>query len=461
MRILFATAELSPVARVGGLAEASAGLVRALRAAGVDVDVVVPDYHGFPLEDETITELAIDDWAGGRARFRHGTVPGFGAVTLVDAPGIARPHPYLEPDSGMGWVDNDRRFFTFANALAAYGATTRPDLIHLNDWHTAPFLGMAADRPPTVFTIHTIGYQGVTDASWFAHLPRNPEAFEWYGQVNPLAAAIRLADLVIAVSPTYAREILTPESGMGLHELLAARGDRLIGIRNGIDTAVWDPAVDPFVAANFGPADPGGKAACRLALATELGWPAGTDPIIGMVTRITEQKGIDVVLDLLEFLPGLPARFVMLGAGERGASDALRAAADTRPDRVAFFEGYDNALGHRIFAGSDLFLMPSRFEPCGLAQMQAMAYGTIPVVTDVGGLHDTVIDDDRVRGKGTGFVAARADSVGVLDALHRAVRAHKSANRRRGIARRAMTIDWSWQSPAAAHLAHYEALLTR
>ncbi len=459
MRILFATAELSPVARVGGLAEASAGLVRALRATGVDVDVLLPDYDGFPLADEQVSELAIDAWAGGTARLRRGRAEGFGEVTLVDVPGIARPHPYLEPESGMGWPDNDRRFFAFANVIAAHCRATRPDLVHLNDWHTAPFLGMCAERPPTVFTIHTIGYQGITDASWFARLPVDAAAFEWYGQVNPLAAAIRLADLVIAVSPTYAREIVTAEAGMGLHDLLATRGDRLVGIRNGIDTTVWDPSVDPFVAATFDATDPSGKVACRRALVDELGWPDDTDPVIGMVTRLTGQKGIDLVLDVLRFLPTLPGRFVALGAGERATADALRAVAAGHPDRVAFVEGYDNALGHRIFAGSDLFLMPSRFEPCGLAQMQAMAYGTIPVVTDVGGLHDTVLDDDRERGRGTGFVSRSVDAAGVTDALHRAVRAYRSAARRKAVVRRGMSADWSWGTPAAAHVAHYESLL--
>jgi starch synthase len=459
VRILFATAELSPVARVGGLAEASAGLVRALRAAGVEVDVLLPDYSGFPLRGEQVSELSVDAWAGGTARLRRGQAEGFGEVTLVDLPGIARPHPYLEPESGMGWADNDRRFFAFANAVAAHCRATRPDLVHLNDWHTAPFLGMCAERPPTVFTIHTIGYQGVTNASWFERLPVDTAAFEWYGGVNPLAAAIRLADLVIAVSPTYAREIVTRESGMGLHELLAARGDRLVGIRNGIDTAVWDPAADPFVAATYDARDPSGKTTCRHAFLDELGWPVDAEPLVGMVTRLTEQKGIDIVLDVLRFLSTLPARFAILGAGDRATAGALRAAAAAAPDRIAFVEGYDNALGHRIFAGSDLFLMPSRFEPCGLAQMQAMAYGTIPVVTDVGGLHDTVIDDDRERGRGTGFVSRTVDAAGVTDALHRAVRAQRNAARRKGIVRRGMQADWSWRAPAAAHLAHYEALL--
>ena len=460
VRVLFATAELSPIARVGGLAEASAGLVRALRNAGLDVEVLVPDYGNIALDDEHVEHLALDP-GFGNARLRHGEVPGFGRVTLVDAPSLARPHPYLEPDTGQGWADNDRRFFTFANAIAKRVEQTKPDLVHLNDWHTAAMLGMATHRPPTVFTIHTIGYQGVTDASWIAQLPIHTQAFEWYGGVNPLAGAIQLADLVIAVSPTYAREIVTPSGGMGLDRLLAARGDRLVGIRNGIDTAVWDPTVDPYIAEHFDLAAPGGKAACRTAFLAELGWPDDTEPLVGMVTRLTEQKGIDLVFDTLQFLPTLPARLAVLGAGDRATADSLRHAAAAMPDRLAFVEGYDNGLGHRIFGGCDLFLMPSRFEPCGLAQMQAMAYGALPIVTDVGGLHDTVTDDDRARGEGTGFVSRTVDAIGVVDALHRAVRAARQPSRRKAIARRGMQTDWSWTAPAAAHIAHYEALLGR
>jgi starch synthase len=458
VRILFATAELSPIARVGGLAEASAGLVRALRNAGIEVEVLVPDYGNIALDDEHDQPLELDA-PFGHARLRHGEAPGFGQVTLVTAPILTRPHPYLDPDTGVGWADNDLRFFTFANAIAKRVEQTTPDLVHLNDWHTGAMLGMTARRPPTVFTIHTIGYQGVTGASWFAQLPVATESFEWYGGVNPLAGAIRLADLVIAVSPTYAREIVTPTGGMGLDRLLAARGDRLVGIRNGIDTSVWDPANDPYITERFEASAPEGKLACRSAFLAEVGWPDDTEPLVGMVTRLTEQKGIDLVLDVLRFLPTLPARLAVLGAGDRATADALRASATAMPDRLSFVEGYDNALGHRIFGACDLFLMPSRFEPCGLAQMQAMAYGALPIVTDVGGLHDTVIDDDRARGEGTGFVSRTIDASGITDALHRAVRTVRQPSRRKAIARRGMHTDWSWTAPAAAHIARYESLL--
>jgi starch synthase len=310
-----------------------------------------------------------------------------------------------------------------------------------------------------VFTIHTLGYQGFAARHWLDQLPHHRDAFEWYDGVNPLAGALRLADLVVAVSPNYAREILSPENGMGMHDVLRARGDRLVGIRNGIDTSVWDPATDPHVATTYSASDPVGKQSCRVSLAAEVGWPPDADPIIGMVTRLADQKGVDLALALVPYLETLPARLVILGAGDRRLAAIASDAAARLPDRVVFREGYDDAFGHRIFAGSDLFLMPSRFEPCGLAQMQAMAYGTFPVVTDVGGLHDTVSDDDFQRGNGTGFMSGTVDTTGLVDALHRAVRALRQPSRRKAIQRRAMAHDWSWTVPAEEHLQHYRALL--
>jgi starch synthase len=457
MRILFATAELSPLARVGGLAEASAGLTRELRTLDVDVNVVVPDYGGIALHDEHRFPLDVPPWVGP-VHARHGVAEDFGRVTLIDAPGIARPHPYLDPATGEGWPDNDARFFAFSAGVASLVRSERPDVLHCNDWHTGAVLGMLPERPPTVFTIHTLGYQGTTGPGWAARLPCATEAYAWYGGVSPLAGALRLADLVIAVSPTYAREILTEAAGMGMNEILGARGDRLVGIRNGIDTRTWNPATDRHLAAVYEPGQLAGKQSCRHALATELGWDPQGDPIIGVVTRLAEQKGVDLVLDIAPLLDALPGQLVILGSGDRHLAARARAAAEARPDRVAFHEGYDEAFGHRIFAGADLFVMPSRFEPCGLAQMQAMAYGTIPVVTDVGGLHDTVIDDDRRRGSGTGFVSSTVDTMGIIDALHRAVRVLRQPARRKAMQRRGMSADWSWAVPAAEHLAHYRRL---
>jgi starch synthase len=458
MKVLFATAELTPVVRVGGLAEAAAGLVNALRAAGIDVEVVLPDYGGIELTDQTEIDIEMPWWAGV-ARVRRGRHAAVGDLTVVHVRGIDRDHPYVDA-TGEGWPDNDARFMAFSAAVAGLAARDRPDLVHLNDWHTAAAVGMMLDRPPTMLTVHTLGYQGTSDRAWLDHLPVEAHRFAWYGGTNPLAGAIELVDRVVAVSPTYAREIVTPGGGMGLDERLDALGDRLVGIRNGIDTAIWDPAHDPHIAANYGAADRSGRARCRLELVERAGWTDDKTPVAAMVTRLVDQKGVDLLIDAARFLPSIPLRLVVLGAGEAGLAGELHALADANPEHVWFFEGYDEPLAHQLFAGGDLFVMPSRFEPCGLAQMQAMAYGAIPVVTRVGGLRDTVTDADADRAGGNGFTAP-VDAAGLVDALHRGVRAVRHAGRRAAIQGRGMAADWSWDGPAAEHIALYRELSGR
>lgn len=458
MRVLFATAELAPLVRVGGLAEAASGLVRALREAGVDVRVVLPDYGGITLRGAV--EIEVDPpWWVGDVRVRRGRHRDAGDLTLVHVPGMDRAHPYVDAD-GHGWPDNDHRFMGFAAVIAELGVTDPPDVLHLNDWHTAAAVGMRTGLPPTVLTIHTLGYQGVMDRSWLEHLPIDAHRFAWYQGTNPLAGAIELVDRVVAVSPNYASEIVTEQGGMGLHDRLAALGDRLIGIRNGIDVSVWNPAADPAIETPYTVNDRSGRAKCRLALAAEAGWPDDTLPVVAMVTRLVEQKGIDLAIDVARFLPGLPARLAVLGSGEAELALALNMSVEDLPEHVWFVDGYDEGLAHRLFAGSDLFLMPSRFEPCGLAQMQAMAYGSIPVVTDVGGLHDTVADADTDPKRGTGFVSRTVDTAGLVDALHRAVRAWRHPGRRSAIQARGMSEDWSWSTPAARHIELYGELAT-
>jgi starch synthase len=319
---------------------------------------------------------------------------------------------------------------------------------------------MAWDRPPTAFTIHTLGYQGWAASYWLTRIPYHYSAFECFGEINPLAGAIQVADRVIAVSPNYADEIRRPESGMGLAHILTDLGDRLVGIRNGIDTGIWNPATDAAPASTFTAKDLDGKEVCRRDLITEAGWEDDGSPIVGMVTRLVDQKGVDLALEAVRFASSIPFRLVMLGSGDQGLADWARWTAGTWPDRVHFSDGYNQALSHKIFAGSDLLLMPSRFEPCGLAQMQAMAYGTIPIVTDVGGLHDTVIDADADRANGTGFLATSVDVPAVVDALHRGVRGWRHKQRRRAIQRRGMTEDWSWDEPARQHLDLYAEMTT-
>lgn len=456
MSVLFASAELAPLVSVGGLAEASAGLVHALRAADVDVEVVVPDYFGTPLAGEAIEGLEVPHWVGG-ATARRGVVDGVGDVTLVDAPGLRRPNPYVD-DTGRGWPDNADRFMAFSAAVAALVRTRRPELLHLNDWHTAAALGFLEDAPPTVLTIHTLGHQGWTSGGWLDRFVSGADAYEAYGGTNPLAGGIQLADRVIAVSPNYAAEITTPEGGAGLHAQLAALGSRLVGIRNGIDVSVWDPRTDGHIAAQYSSTDLTGKDRCREVLLAEIGWEADGRPVIGIVTRLVEQKGIELALEAIRFAAGVPFRVALLGSGERWIADWAHHVAREQPDALWFTEGYDAALAHRIFAGADALLMPSRFEPCGLAQMQAMQYGTIPIVTPVGGLIDTVTDADASRMAGTGFVAKSTDTAGVVDAVHRAVRAWKQPRRRAAIQRRGMETDWSWIEPARRHIELYAEL---
>lgn len=457
LKIVFAAAEAAPLARVGGLAEAAAGLIRSLQTRpDVDLTVVLPDYGGVILEDETVAELSLAEWAMP-ASVRTGIAPELGEVNLVSVPGMARPHPYVDA-SGEGWPDNDARFFAFSAAIAAIVDRDEPDILHLNDWHTG--MALAWTDLPSVYTIHTLGYQGHADIGWLLAIDtERASAFDRFGVLNPAAGAILLADRVIAVSPNYADEILDPARSSGLHTILEEKGDALVGIRNGIDTVLWNPLTDSLISQTYGRSNLDAKAATSADLHTHVGWEVDGQPLIGMVTRLVEQKGIDIILGVVPYLERMGARLVMLGSGEERLSLWARDLATNHPTRFAFIDGYDLTVAHQIFAGADLFCMPSRFEPCGLAQMQAMAYGTIPVVTPVGGLVDTVIDDDVEPGYGTGFTALTIDSTGVLDALHRALGAWRKKSRRRSIQRRAMARDWSWDGPSTEHLALYRSIL--
>jgi starch synthase len=456
MRVLFATAELSPVATVGGLAAAAAGLVAELRRLGVDVDVVMPDYGAVELSDEVTSALPVPTWAGP-ASMRVGHHPVAGRLHLVSVPGMARPHPYVRPN-GVGWPDNDARFFAFARAVAAHVDATRPDLVHLNDWHTGPVLAALADPPPSVLSLHNLAYQGTTSGEWLARLGPRAGHFEWWGGTNPLTGAIALADVVVAVSPNYVHEITTPDGGFGVHEPLLQRGDAVRGILNGIDTAVWDPATDPHLVSNYDLDHLERRTPNRSALLDRFGFPDDATPLATVVTRLTGQKGIDLLEPLIPVLDEIPMRLAVLGSGDTDLAGRLHLAASARPGSFAFVEGYDEGLSHLMFAGSDLYLMPSRFEPCGLTQMQAMRYGSIPVVTAVGGLVDTVPDIDAHPRAGRGVVARRAESVDVLAALFRATRRIADRRRRLSIQRRVMAVDWSWTQPAREYLAVYEAL---
>lgn len=462
MRIVFATAELAPVAAVGGLAQAAAGLTAELRRQGVDVDVLLPDYAGLELAEERVESLAVPEWAGP-VTIRSGVHAVAGRLRLVSSPSLRRAHPYLQPD-GAGWPDNTERFMAFSAAIAAFVTAEPPDVLHVNDWHTGAALAAVDPAVPTVLSLHNLAYQGTTDGSWLSRIGPRAEHFEWYGGTNPLSGAIALADAVVAVSPTYATEILTPEGGFGLDGALRDRWAAVSGILNGIDDAAWDPATDGALVAPYSSADDpasraSAKAINRAAVAARVGWDVDDDrPLAVMVTRLTGQKGVDVVGPVVPVLDDIPLRLVVLGTGEASIAADLRAAASAHPTSFAFIEAYDDDFAHLLFGAADLYLMPSRFEPCGLAQMQAMRYGALPVVTDVGGLHDTVIDADRMR-NGTGFVAPAATGAAVTAALFRAGRRLANRRQREAMVSRVMRIDWSWRDPVRRYIALYERLV--
>lgn len=457
VRITFATAELAPLVSVGGLAAAAGGLVQALRRADVEVDVLLPDYGGVTLDSEERIHLDLPDWAGPGS-IRIGDHPAIGRVHLVDVPGITRSHPYLQPD-GRGWLDNTERFLRFARAVAAHVDATRPDLVHLNDWHTATAMAAIDASIPSVLSLHNLAHQGAAGAEWIPLIGERGHHFEWWGGMNPLSGAIALADRIVAVSPNHVGEILTPAGGFGLDGPLRDRGQAVVGVLNGIDTEVWNPSADPALPAAFSPTDLSGRQASRVALLERLGFADDGRLLAVCVTRLTDQKGIDLLEPVVPLLDEFPLRLAVLGSGERDLADRLAVLGDRFGDRFAFVEGYDESLAHLMFAGADLFVMPSRFEPCGLAQMQAMRYGAIPVVTAVGGLVDTVPDAERHPRVGRGFIAPEPSVAALVSTLHRAVRRCGDRRRLETLRRRVMSVDWSWDAPAAEYRAIYGHLI--
>jgi starch synthase len=462
MRVMFAAAEMAPLVRVGGLGEVAGGLTKALREAGVTVDMVLPDYFGTALDDERVVELDVPEWAGP-ATARTGFLGGYGELTLVTVPDIRRSGAYGDP-GGEGYWDNDRRFFAFSAAVAALTHQLRPDVIHVNDWHTGAALAWIPDDIGSVASIHNLAYQGDADRGWLLAFGDRAHAYDRNGRCNPLAGSLILADRVVAVSPNYANEIRTDPLACGMSDILGAKAgsDSLVGIVNGIDVEEWNPWTDPALVKRFRWGSMTGKRACKEGLLDQVGLPkTATGPLFGFVSRLVDQKGVEYVIEMARFLDSVDGALVVLGNGDRYLSDNLHQLAAQHPDRVAFHEGFDLTLSHRIFGGIDAYLMPSRFEPCGLAQMQAMTYGALPVVTDVGGLHDTVIDADRHETSGTGIVARAVSAEGMVDALHRTARLHANKRRWTAVQQRAMAIDWSWSGSCQTYIELYESVISR
>lgn len=493
MRVLYAAAEAAPLAKTGGLADVAAALPSALRRLGADVRLLMPAYAGALASGAA---GAAAEWfkafAGAPPARLRALRPGAASVPgwLLECPELFGPRPggcgpYLD-DSGRDWPDNHRRFALLSHVAAALAAGRldpgwRADVLHANDWHTAlaPWLlleearhGHGAGRPPaTVLSLHNLAFQGMFPSAALAECGLGPDAFrtegglEFHGAASLLKAGIAAADRLVAVSATYAREILTPEHGHGLDGLLRSRADRLCGIRNGVDYGIWEPAGDVHLPMRFSAADAtAGKAACAAALRAELGLrPDPAAPLLAFASRLTDQKMADTVAGLVPWMVAQGAQLALQGRGDVGLEARFAALAAACPGTVAVRIGYDEGLAHRLLAGADILLHPARFEPCGLLPLYAMRYGTLPVVRRVGGLAETVADagpdGEEPATDATGFAFDEPAEAALRDAI-----AHALAVRRErvGVWRRmcanAMAADFGWGAAARAHLDLYAAV---
>ena len=479
LNIVFAASEAVPFAKTGGLADVVSGLAAALVRLGHEVTVVMPYYRRFvDASGASVQPLhqAVSIWMDGTERVAplHETHAGAVRFILVEQDDFYDREGLYGPPGGA-WEDNLPRFLFFNRvAFEAMRSMPRPvDILHCHDWQTGlmPLLlatqyrhhpNLASTR--SVFTIHNLAYQGVFPAEWIARLGLPPHAFhmdgyEFYGQINCMKAGIAACDALTTVSPTYAREILTPEYGCGLQGFLVRHAGKLTGILNGLDES-WNPATDTAIAARYAPGRMAGKAKCREALRTELGLaPEGHAPLLVMVSRLVEQKGVDLLLDCAPAWLARGWQLAVLGSGEPVWESMLSRLATARPKQMFFFRGFNEPLARRFYAGGDIFLMPSRFEPCGLSQLIAMRYGTVPVVRATGGLADTVVSYTRSRATGTGFSFTDP----VPDAFDAATRKAVATWRRpaawRRIRARAMRYDSSWNASARRYVEIYKGIL--
>jgi starch synthase len=488
VRILMVTTELWPIAKVGGLGDVVASLSRALRGLGHDVRCALPAYaqldRTLPASARVVGERSI--------RLTLGTAPTRVEVRWVESDDLPVPlllfgHELLrregiydDPATHQGYPDNGVRWALFCRAVhAALGLDGwAPDVVHGHDHQAGPLMGLLrwSGRPPalsrtpaTVFTIHNVGYQGIEPPSWIAdaglpatlHFPLGP--LEFHNNVNLMKIGIRAADRITTVSPRYAGEIRADaEFGMGLEDDLALRAERLTGILNGIDTEAWDPRTDPHLRHPYSLDALIGKSRNRAALRAEMGLRASSvpAPLLAMVTRLATQKGLDLMLPLMEAILDTGMQIVVLGSGEQRYEIELRRLAERRGGRMAVRIGFDEPLAHRIEAGADIFAMPSRYEPCGLNQMYSLRYGTVPVVRAVGGLADTVIDLDEDPGRANGFVFRLWEQVELFKTIHRAGRAWRNRKLWRELMHRGMTADFSWTRSARAYVRVYERALS-
>ena len=476
LRVLTIASEASPWAKTGGLADVVASLPAALDDLGHTVTTVVPAYRGIDLAETTTASAAIGLGAVMHAVTYHTrALSPRRQVVFVDEPALF-DRPQLYGEGSTDYPDNARRFGLLCAAALEYAErqlASPADIVHGHDWQAGLTFALLAAQgarwPRTrpagrVFTIHNLAYQGLFPAPvvpalglpWSIY---TLDGAEFWGQLSFLKAGIALSDRVTTVSPQYARETLQPAFGAGLDGALAARGDRYTGILNGIDTRVWDPAADPYLPAHFDRDDLGGKQACKRALLDAFQLPRGDDalarPLIGLVSRLVEQKGIDLIAQAAPSLVRLDATWVFVGSGEPRFEHLLRQLAQAHPTRVGAVIGFDERLAHLVEAGADMFLMPSKFEPCGLNQMYSLRYGTVPIVHAVGGLEDTIQPYSSRARRANGFKFREPTAAALLAAVRQALRVFANRAAWLRLMRAGMAADHSWGASAREYVKVY------
>ena len=480
LKVLFVASEVSPFAKTGGLADVAGSLPGVLKKLGVDVRVGVPFYQMARDGDFNAhkvfegLEVPVGDVLIRGDVFETSTDEGV-PVYLFDQDDLfGLPGLYGTPEGD--YPDNLKRFTFFCSAALLFAKKTgfRFNVVHCNDWQTGlipvylktlyrtdPFFSDVS----SVFTIHNIAYQGLfpKDELSTSGIPLNefhPEGIEYWDQISLLKAGIVYADAITTVSPRYSQEIQTPELGMGMDDLLKKRSDDFYGILNGVDYSAWDPARDTYIADNYFPGKMDGKQGCKESLIQEMGMdPSLRDrPLLGMVSRLDAQKGLDILVQILDKLLALDVGLVILGSGDALAQASIRKAAERHPGRLGLKIGFDESLAHRIMAGSDIILVPSRYEPCGLTQIYGLKYGTVPIVRATGGLDDTIEEFDLNSGTGTGFKFVEYEARSFLEKIKEAVDLFKDRAGWMKLVENGMQADFSWEKSALEYISLYKKM---
>ncbi|ACT48258.1 glycogen synthase GlgA [Methylotenera mobilis] len=483
MKVLFVSSEVFPLIKTGGLADVSGSLPTALQGLGVDIRILVPGYNAVLAALKDLTTVASLDYLPqiGQAELQLGTIESTQVkILVIKAPDLYERDggPYADPQ-GLEWQDNPARFGVLSKVAAILASDNspiqnwRPDIVHCNDWQTGltpAYMKLTEhSRAKSIISLHNMAFQGCYPQQWVASLglPSTNftiEGFEYHNQLSFLKAGIFYADAISTVSPRYAQEIQTTAFGFGLEGLLSKRGHEIKGILNGIETDEWNPATDQYLTKHYSASKLAGKKQVKKALQQQFGLDIDADaPLLGVVSRLTHQKGLDMLLPHLQSLINQGCQFALLGGGETALESAFLEIAAQNPNRASVTIGYNESLSHQIMAGCDMFVMPSRFEPCGLNQLYGLAYGTPPIVNATGGLADSIIDADATHlanKTANGFVMVEASADGLIASIQRALEMFRTNPKLwKQLQTTGMSQDLSWAKSAQEYLALYQSLV--